>query len=74
MNAIDFNNALYPFEKPGNTLEESKKVCKWIEEAFTDHLPYFNRQHLSSSLTTFRRVPSRRTQLVVRNHGIKRCQ
>jgi 2,4-dienoyl-CoA reductase-like NADH-dependent reductase (Old Yellow Enzyme family) len=38
VNAIDFNNALYPFEKPGNTLEESKKVCKWIEEAGADHL------------------------------------
>lgn len=38
VNAVDFNDALIPFEKPGNTLEESKKVCQWIEAAGADHL------------------------------------
>lgn len=33
INAIDMNNALYPWEKPGNTLEESIQLCKWVEEA-----------------------------------------
>ena len=32
MNAIDLNNALYPWEKKGNTLEEYIQICKWVEE------------------------------------------
>jgi 2,4-dienoyl-CoA reductase-like NADH-dependent reductase (Old Yellow Enzyme family) len=36
INAIDLNNALYPWEKPGNTLEESIQLCKWVEEAGAD--------------------------------------
>jgi len=35
-NAADYNNALYPWEKKGNSLEESIKICKWIEEAGAD--------------------------------------
>jgi 2,4-dienoyl-CoA reductase (NADPH2) len=38
VNAIDFNDALFPWKEPGNTLDESIKVCKWIEEAGADHL------------------------------------
>lgn len=38
INAIDMNNALYPWEKPGNTLEESIQLCKWVEEAGADGL------------------------------------
>ena len=38
INAVDNNNALYPWEKKGNTLEESIQVCKWVEEASADGL------------------------------------
>jgi 2,4-dienoyl-CoA reductase (NADPH2) len=38
INLVDFNNALFPWEKKGNTLEESIRVCKWVEEAGADHL------------------------------------
>jgi 2,4-dienoyl-CoA reductase (NADPH2) len=33
ISAVDNNNALYPWEKKGNTLEESIQVCKWVEAA-----------------------------------------
>jgi 2,4-dienoyl-CoA reductase (NADPH2) len=36
LNAVDFGNALYPWEKKGNTLEEGKLVAKWAEEAGVD--------------------------------------
>jgi 2,4-dienoyl-CoA reductase-like NADH-dependent reductase (Old Yellow Enzyme family) len=32
----EYNNALFPWEKPGNTLEESLQVCRWAEEAGVD--------------------------------------
>lgn len=38
ISAVDNNNALYPWEKKGNTLEESVQVCKWVEEAGVDAL------------------------------------
>ena len=38
MNAIDLNNALYPWEKKGNTPEEYIKICKWVEEWGADAL------------------------------------
>jgi 2,4-dienoyl-CoA reductase-like NADH-dependent reductase (Old Yellow Enzyme family) len=38
INAVDFNNALFPWEKEGNTLEESIQLCKWTEEAGADAL------------------------------------
>ncbi len=38
INAVDFNNALFPWEKEGNTLEESIQLCKWIEAAGVDAL------------------------------------
>jgi 2,4-dienoyl-CoA reductase-like NADH-dependent reductase (Old Yellow Enzyme family) len=36
LNALDFGNALYPWEKKGNTLEEGIQVAKWAEEAGVD--------------------------------------
>jgi 2,4-dienoyl-CoA reductase (NADPH2) len=36
ISAVDYNNAVIPCEKPGNTLEESIKICQWIEEAGVD--------------------------------------
>jgi len=36
INAIDLNNALYPWEKKGNTLEEYIQVAKWVEEDGAD--------------------------------------
>ena len=36
LNAVDFGNALYPWEKKGNTLEEGVQVAKWAEEAGVD--------------------------------------
>jgi len=38
INALDYNDALYPWEKKGNTLEESIQICKWVEEAGADAL------------------------------------
>jgi 2,4-dienoyl-CoA reductase-like NADH-dependent reductase (Old Yellow Enzyme family) len=34
--AVDYGNALFPWEKKGTTLEESVQVCKWLEEAGVD--------------------------------------
>jgi len=36
ISAVDYNNALLKFEKPGNTLAESVQVCKWLVEAGVD--------------------------------------
>jgi 2,4-dienoyl-CoA reductase-like NADH-dependent reductase (Old Yellow Enzyme family) len=33
---VEYNNAVIPWEKPGNTLAESIQVCKWVEEAGAD--------------------------------------
>ena len=38
MNAIDLNNALYPWEKKGNSLDEYIQICKWCEEWGADGL------------------------------------
>lgn len=38
INAIDVNNAIYPWEKKGNGLEEYIQICKWIEEDGADAL------------------------------------
>lgn len=37
-NAMDFNDSLFPWRRPGNTLEESIQVCQWVEEAGADAL------------------------------------
>jgi 2,4-dienoyl-CoA reductase (NADPH2) len=36
ISTTEYNNAMLPWEKPGNTLEESVKVCQWLEEAGVD--------------------------------------
>ncbi|MEH2113320.1 NADH:flavin oxidoreductase [Nostoc sp.] len=36
ISAVDYNNAVTFWEKPGNTIEESIQVCKWAEEAGAD--------------------------------------
>jgi 2,4-dienoyl-CoA reductase (NADPH2) len=33
ISAIDYNEYPFPWEKKGNTLEDSIQICKWIEEA-----------------------------------------
>ncbi len=38
ISAVDNNNALFPWEKKGNTLAESIEVCKWVEEEGADAL------------------------------------
>jgi 2,4-dienoyl-CoA reductase-like NADH-dependent reductase (Old Yellow Enzyme family) len=38
INAVDNGNALYPWEKKGNTLEEYIQVCKWVEAEGADAL------------------------------------
>lgn len=38
INAVDAGNALFPWEKKGNTLEESTKICQWVERAGADAL------------------------------------
>jgi 2,4-dienoyl-CoA reductase (NADPH2) len=36
ISAVDFNDAVIPWEKPGNTLQDTIQICKWIEEAGID--------------------------------------
>jgi 2,4-dienoyl-CoA reductase-like NADH-dependent reductase (Old Yellow Enzyme family) len=36
LNAVDFGNALYPWLKKGNTIEDGIQVAKWAEEAGVD--------------------------------------
>ncbi|MAS32516.1 MAG: FMN reductase [Anaerolineaceae bacterium] len=36
ISAVDDNNAVIPWEKKGNTLEESVQVCQWLEAAGVD--------------------------------------
>jgi 2,4-dienoyl-CoA reductase-like NADH-dependent reductase (Old Yellow Enzyme family) len=36
ISATDYNNALLPWEKPGNTVRDSVQVCRWLEEAGVD--------------------------------------
>lgn len=36
ISGTDYNNDVYPWEKKGNTIDESVRVCKWIEEAGAD--------------------------------------
>jgi 2,4-dienoyl-CoA reductase-like NADH-dependent reductase (Old Yellow Enzyme family) len=36
--AIDYNNALFPWEKPGNTLEDGKQIARWVVQAGADAL------------------------------------
>jgi 2,4-dienoyl-CoA reductase-like NADH-dependent reductase (Old Yellow Enzyme family) len=36
LNAVDFGNALYPWQKKGNTIEEGIEVAKWAEDAGVD--------------------------------------
>ncbi len=36
LNAVDFGNALYPWEKKGNTIQDGVEVAKWAEEAGVD--------------------------------------
>ena len=38
ISATEHNNALFPWEKKGNSLEESIQICKWLEEAGVDAL------------------------------------
>lgn len=36
ISAVDYNNAVIPWEKKGNTLEDTIQVCKWMEQAGVD--------------------------------------
>jgi 2,4-dienoyl-CoA reductase (NADPH2) len=36
ISAIDYNDAVIFWEKPGNTLADSVAICKWVEEAGAD--------------------------------------
>ncbi len=36
ISAMDYNNAVIPWEKKGNTLEDTIQVCKWMEQAGVD--------------------------------------
>lgn len=38
ISAVEHNNALYPWEPPGNGLEESVQVCRWVQDADVDAL------------------------------------
>jgi 2,4-dienoyl-CoA reductase-like NADH-dependent reductase (Old Yellow Enzyme family) len=36
ISAVDYNNAILPWEKPGNTLADSIRVARWLDEAGVD--------------------------------------
>ncbi|MCQ3932743.1 MAG: NADH:flavin oxidoreductase [Chloroflexi bacterium] len=36
ISAVDFNAAVIPWEKKGNTLEDTLQICRWVEEAGAD--------------------------------------
>ncbi len=36
ISTTEYNNALVPWEPPGNTIEDSVQVCLWLEEAGVD--------------------------------------
>lgn len=36
INGTDYNNALLPWEKPGNTIDETLQICRWLEEGGVD--------------------------------------
>src|ERR671929_917641 len=38
ISATDYNNAINPLEKKGNTVEDSIKVCQWLVEDGVDHI------------------------------------
>src|SRR4051812_14878852 len=38
ISAVEYNNALLKFEKPGNTLADSIQVCKWLTDAGADSI------------------------------------
>ncbi len=36
INGTDYNDAMLPWERPGNTIQESVQICRWLEEASVD--------------------------------------
>jgi 2,4-dienoyl-CoA reductase (NADPH2) len=36
LSAIDYNNAVIPWEKPGNVLKDTLQICEWVEAAGAD--------------------------------------
>jgi 2,4-dienoyl-CoA reductase (NADPH2) len=39
ISATEFNDAVLKFEGSGNTVQESARVCRWLEEAGADSIP-----------------------------------
>lgn len=74
INAVDHNNWLYPWEKKGNTLEETIEICQLLEEESIDAF------HVSSGSTfphprnppgDFPLLAARRWYDVMLNQGIR---
>ena len=38
VSAVDFNDAMFPWEKSGNTLQDTVQVCQWLEREGVDAL------------------------------------
>jgi len=36
INGTDFNDAVFPWEKKGNTIDETVQICRWLEEDGVD--------------------------------------
>ena len=36
ISATDYNNALFPWEGAGNTIDDTVQICRWLEEAGVD--------------------------------------
>ena len=73
ISAIDDNDALFPWEKKGNTLEESVQVCRWLEEAGVDALPRLVRRVVPTSAKPCRDLLPRRHRPRLRHDDLERA-
>ena len=60
ISATEFNNALLPEEKPGNTIEDSIQVCQWLKDDGVDAIHRVVGQLVSASEEPGRRSADRR--------------
>ena len=59
ISATEFNNAILPDEKPGNTVEDSIQVCQWLKDDGVDAIHVSSGSVFSASEESGRRSPDR---------------
>ena len=60
ISATEYNNALLPEEKPGNTIEDSTQVCQWLKDDGVDAIVVSSGSFVSASEEPGRRSADRR--------------